>query len=209
VLRYAREPKAFPFSDKTIWSAFPFFISSWMNAARENVIVVDSVSVISWLHGAADRVCGEDHAKSREVILTRYNLCQRNWQGSKNMFFYHHDKSVKHLFFSCEFVRDVWSIVQLACNLYLPQSVSNIFGTPSCRNKFGASMVQTSWKIFLDCQPSTTTHMILGSNHAGNQLRVRMAISYTYKWKLIYGGRLITCMHFMGLISANSWSRHE
>jgi hypothetical protein len=33
------------------------------------------------------------------------------------------------LLFDCPLARTVWSIIQVATNLYLPHSVSNMFGT--------------------------------------------------------------------------------
>ena len=64
----------------------------------------------------------------REVILTKDNLAKRNWQGSKKCVFCHHDESIKHLFFQCNFARSIWSAIQIASNLYPPCSVANIFG---------------------------------------------------------------------------------
>jgi hypothetical protein len=65
----------------------------------------------------------------RGVILTKDNLAKRNWQGSVRCCFCHNDETIQHLFFKCPFARAIWSIVQVATNLYLPQSVSNLFGT--------------------------------------------------------------------------------
>ena len=64
----------------------------------------------------------------RGVILTKDNLAKRNWQGSKKCVFYHHDESIKHLFFQCSFARSIWSTIQIASNLYPPRSVANVFG---------------------------------------------------------------------------------
>ena len=33
------------------------------------------------------------------VILTKDNLAKRNWQGSPQCYFYHHDETITHLFF--------------------------------------------------------------------------------------------------------------
>ena len=41
----------------------------------------------------------------RGVNLTRDNLAKGSWQGSKKCVFCHHDESIKHLFFQCNFVR--------------------------------------------------------------------------------------------------------
>jgi hypothetical protein len=65
----------------------------------------------------------------RGVILTKDNLAKRNWQGSVQCCFCHKDETIQHLLFDCPLARTVWSIIQVATNLYLPHSVSNMFGT--------------------------------------------------------------------------------
>ena len=42
--------------------------------------------------------------------------------------FCHHNETIKHLFFQCNFARSIWSVIQVASNLYPPSSVANIFG---------------------------------------------------------------------------------
>ena len=64
----------------------------------------------------------------RGVILTKDNLARRNWHGSKKCVFSHHDEKIKHLFFQCKVARSIWSVIQVALNLYPPRSVANIFG---------------------------------------------------------------------------------
>jgi hypothetical protein len=64
----------------------------------------------------------------RAVILTKGNLAKRNWHGNKSCVFCHHDETIKHLFSQCRFARSIWSIIQLAFDLYPPRSVANIFG---------------------------------------------------------------------------------
>ena len=64
----------------------------------------------------------------RGVILTKDNLAKRNWQGSKRCVFCHHDETIKHLFFQCNFARSIWSAIQIGSNLYPPRNVANIFG---------------------------------------------------------------------------------
>jgi hypothetical protein len=64
----------------------------------------------------------------RGVILTKDNLVKRNWHGSTICVFCHHDETIKHLFFQCNFARSIWSVVQVASDLYHPHSVANIFG---------------------------------------------------------------------------------
>jgi hypothetical protein len=64
----------------------------------------------------------------RGVILTKDNLVKRNWRGSTQCVFCHQDKTIKHLLFRYRFARSIWSLIQVALNLYPPTSVANIFG---------------------------------------------------------------------------------
>jgi hypothetical protein len=43
--------------------------------------------------------------------ITKDKLVKRNWQGNIKCVFYHHDETIKHLFFQCKFVRSIWSII--------------------------------------------------------------------------------------------------
>ena len=61
------------------------------------------------------------------VILTKDNLVKRNWQGSTKCVSCSHDETIKHLFFTCNVTRSIWSAIQMASNLYQPTSVANIF----------------------------------------------------------------------------------
>jgi hypothetical protein len=64
----------------------------------------------------------------RRVILTKDNLAKWNLHGNKNCVFCHHqDETIKHLCFQCRFIRSIWSIIQVASDLYPPRSVANIF----------------------------------------------------------------------------------
>ena len=65
----------------------------------------------------------------RGVILTKDNLAKRNWHGSKQCVFCHHDETIKHLFFQCEFARSIWSAIQIGSTLHPPSTVANIFGS--------------------------------------------------------------------------------
>ena len=60
------------------------------------------------------------------AIITKDNLVKLNSQGSKKYVFCHHDETIKHLFFS--FAGSIWSVIQVALNLYPPSSVANTFG---------------------------------------------------------------------------------
>ena len=64
----------------------------------------------------------------KRVVVTKDNLARRYLQGSKKCSFCTHDETIKHLFFQCKFARSMWSIIQIASNLYPPTSVANIFG---------------------------------------------------------------------------------
>ena len=64
----------------------------------------------------------------RGVILTKDNLIKRNWHGSLQCIFCHHDETIKHLFFQCKLARSIWSVIQIASGLYPPCSVANVFG---------------------------------------------------------------------------------
>jgi hypothetical protein len=57
----------------------------------------------------------------RGVVLTKDNWAKRNWQGSVLCCFCHNVEIIQHLFFKCPFARVIWSIVQVATNLYLPR----------------------------------------------------------------------------------------
>ena len=44
---------------------------------------------------------------NRKVIITKYNLAKRIWNGCKKCTFRQHDETLEHLFISCSFVRDI------------------------------------------------------------------------------------------------------
>ena len=64
----------------------------------------------------------------RGVVLTKDNLTRLNWQGSKKCSFCTHDETIKHHFYQCKFARSIWTVIQIASNLYLPTSVSYKYG---------------------------------------------------------------------------------
>jgi hypothetical protein len=64
---------------------------------------------------------------SSRVILMKDNLAKRNWHGSKKCVFYHHDETIKHLFFQYHFGRYICSIIHIGSILYPPRSIANIF----------------------------------------------------------------------------------
>ena len=46
------------------------------------------------------------------------NLGKCNWHVSIMCVLCHHDDTIIHLFFHCKFVRSIWTIIQVASNLY-------------------------------------------------------------------------------------------
>lgn len=62
------------------------------------------------------------------VNLTKDNLIKRNWYGSLQCVFCHHDETIKHLFFQCKLTHSIWSVIQIASGLYPPCGVANVFG---------------------------------------------------------------------------------
>jgi hypothetical protein len=62
------------------------------------------------------------------IKIPRPILVRRNWQGSPKCCFCHHDETIKHLFFQCQFARSIWSAIQVASRLSPPRSVANILG---------------------------------------------------------------------------------
>jgi hypothetical protein len=62
------------------------------------------------------------------VVLTKDNLVKWSWYGSPQCVFCQHNETIKHLFFKCNFARSIWSVIQMASNLYPPSDVANMFG---------------------------------------------------------------------------------
>jgi hypothetical protein len=62
------------------------------------------------------------------VVLTKDNLEKRNWYGSLQCVFCQHNETIKHLFFKYNFARFIWSVIQMASNLYPSSDVANMFG---------------------------------------------------------------------------------
>ena len=89
------------------------------------------------------------------VILTKDNLAKRNWQGSPKCCFYHHDETISHLFFQCKLARSIWSVIQVASNLYPPRSVANTFGNwlrgidPTYRILIRVGAIAIIWSLWL------------------------------------------------------------
>jgi hypothetical protein len=68
---------------------------------------------------------------SKQIETTYHRELQFNskdWHGSTECVFYHHDKTIKHLCFHCKFVRSIGSIIQVASTMYPPLIIANNFG---------------------------------------------------------------------------------
>lgn len=63
------------------------------------------------------------------VILTKDNMLKRNWKGNSKCVFCHEDETIAHLFFHCRVSRSVWSMVQIASNLFSPRDATHMFGS--------------------------------------------------------------------------------
>jgi len=89
------------------------------------------------------------------VLLTKDNLAKRNWHGSLQCCFYHHVETIKHLFFQCKFARSIWSVIQVASNLYPPRNVANMFSNwlrgidHKCRNLIRVGAIAVIWSLWL------------------------------------------------------------
>jgi hypothetical protein len=69
-----------------------------------------------------------DGTSGRELFSPKIILQNKIGMTIRNVFFYHQDETIQHLFFQCLFARSIWSVIQLALTLYQPNSVANIFG---------------------------------------------------------------------------------
>jgi hypothetical protein len=45
----------------------------------------------------------------------------------RNVYFFHQNEKIQHLFYHCRFARSIWSVIQLVSTLYQPTRVANIF----------------------------------------------------------------------------------
>jgi hypothetical protein len=62
----------------------------------------------------------------RGVILRKDNRTKCNWQGSTKCCFCHPDENIKHLFFQYQFLRFIWSAIQVDSNLYSRHTIANL-----------------------------------------------------------------------------------
>jgi hypothetical protein len=119
-----------PQPDKFCWNLLKngeFSMDSMYNALiHQNILVDDNKMIWKMKIPLKTKVFG--WYLHRGVILTKDNLVKRDWHGNKSCVFCHHGETIKHLFFQCRFARSIWSIIQVASDLYPPRSVANIFG---------------------------------------------------------------------------------
>jgi hypothetical protein len=129
-------------------------------------------------------------------------LAKRNCQGSILCYFCHKDETIQHLFFDCSLAWLIWSIIQVATNLYLPHSVSNMFGTWLwCLDKDVKSLVLAGaaticWAIWR-CHNDIVfdRKVVLSSSHV-----IYSAIHWLHTWTILqkpstWDTVLATCRH--------------
>jgi hypothetical protein len=56
--------------------------------------------------------------QQRGIIQTKDNLAKKNWIGSLKCEFCYRNETIKHLFFQCNFVRSIWSLIP-TCTLFI------------------------------------------------------------------------------------------
>src|SRR5215216_3139770 len=64
----------------------------------------------------------------KQVILTKDNLAERNWTGSRRCSFCDHDESIIHLFLDCPMAKILWRSVHISFNITPPNSIHTLFG---------------------------------------------------------------------------------
>jgi hypothetical protein len=62
------------------------------------------------------------------VLLTKDNLARRNWIGDTKYCFCHHEETIDHLFFDCQFARFVWSFFHCASSIPKPSNAAHMLG---------------------------------------------------------------------------------
>jgi hypothetical protein len=154
----------------------------------------------------------------RGVILTKGNFVKRNWHGSTQCMFCHHDETINHLFFQCRFARSIWSLIQVASSMYPPTTVANIFGNWlhgidlrfRTLLRVGALVVVWSlWicrndkflmiKIVLSCRLSTDVPVFSVCGHLCSGWSIetylrRSVHGWRIRWEILFpymGGRII------------------
>jgi hypothetical protein len=65
---------------------------------------------------------------SNKVLLTKYNLAKRKWNGCQKCYFCDSTEIVNHLFIDCPFAKIIWRIVYFAYHIPPPTNITSIFG---------------------------------------------------------------------------------
>jgi hypothetical protein len=63
------------------------------------------------------------------VVLTKDNLAERNWNGSKQYSFSCKGESIQHLIFYCSYVIFVWGLVHITFGIHPPLNTNDLFNT--------------------------------------------------------------------------------
>jgi hypothetical protein len=63
------------------------------------------------------------------VVLTKYNLAKRNWNGNKQCSFCCKDESIEHIFFDCYYAKFLWGLIQITFSILPPLNTDHLFGT--------------------------------------------------------------------------------
>jgi hypothetical protein len=90
------------------------------------------------------------------VVLTKDNLAERNWNGSKQYSFSCKGESIQHLIFYCSYVIFVWGLVHITFGIHPPLNTndlfntwSNILGGGGVKRQLLAAALAFCWAIWL------------------------------------------------------------
>jgi hypothetical protein len=61
------------------------------------------------------------------VVLTKYNLIRRQWQGDKKCCFCSSNETIQHLLFDCHYAKFMWRFIHISFNLRPSTSIHNMF----------------------------------------------------------------------------------
>ena len=65
---------------------------------------------------------------TNKVLLTKYNLAKRRWQGCTKCSFCGSEETVEHLFVTCPLAKTIWTVVNTTYNISPPTNITNMFG---------------------------------------------------------------------------------
>jgi hypothetical protein len=94
---------------------YKYLISSWIRVTQEiwHTKLSLKIKIFMWY-------------LKNGVILTKYNLVRRNWNG-KLRCFCNMEESIKHLFFECAYARFLWRVVHIVFGIVPPLNTDNLF----------------------------------------------------------------------------------